>query len=644
MESHHAGANRLVDLEKDAARFSVGEFEDAAGRRYKAEADGDRLLISERNADGEFVSAQAKAVIGKTPLQQPLVEGPRGRLQAHAMAWDPEKLEWFNVFGSEERLSGEWGHWTGQGMNWNSNCAWCHTTEYQKGYDPLKDAYESSWTHQGISCIACHSGMEEHVANAGNDDYLSPAKPSPRAMMENCASCHARREELTDGGFEAGDSFEDHYRLMLYDHPTAYFPDGKANEENFVFGSLMHSRMGHAGVSCMDCHDPHSNELKLPADSNATCIQCHSTGKLDATIIDLSTHSRHPLGSTGDSCVNCHMPERTYMARDPRRDHGFTIPDPYMKKTFNTPDACTTCHQDLSTDELLTAFNSWYGDAPRVTDLRDRAHLLVDAWNGELESPDAILKRLSEETNPYWQASWLRMLRGFTDRTEVLDAAMNLLGSKHAIARDAAVLLIGSRSDGLKLLELALTDSKRIVRMQAADTLAGSPYLSVEIADEYENYLKASADRPSGALKLASKAAREGDAQTALHHGELAISFDRKNAPIRYDVAILLDRVGMGEEAIRHLRITHGYDSNSGLYLYSMGLVMAAQGRLEDAADAIKQGLAIEPEQHRWLYNLSVVQTRLGDVAAARSSLENALQLSPGEAAYEDFLRNLNKM
>ncbi|MDQ8200625.1 multiheme c-type cytochrome [Pelagicoccus enzymogenes] len=640
--SHHANANRFVDIETDAARYGVGEFEDAAGREYRVSYEEGAFLIAEKNADGEFLPAKAKAVIGLTPLQQPLVESDRGRWQAHAMAWDVDKKEWFNVFGDEERLLGEWGHWSGQGMNWNSNCAWCHTTEYEKNYDPVKDSYASSWTHQGISCIACHSDMEQHVATAGSDDYVAPEKPDMRVMMENCASCHARREELSGGGFEAGESFEDHYRLMLYDHPTAYFPDGKANEENFVWGSFMHSNMGHAGVSCIDCHDPHSATLKLPADTNATCIQCHSTGNLGASIVDLSTHSRHPIGSTGDSCVACHMPERPYMARDPRRDHGFTIPDPYMAKTFGTPDACTECHQDMETDELLARFDEWWGQSDRVEDLRGRAHLLSEAWAGSLATPGLIIERLKAAENHYWQASWLRLLRGFTQLEEVRDIALEYKDSEHAIVRDAAIFLLGSRQDSLQSLQEALEDPSRIVRMQAADTLASSPYLSESMREEYNEYLLYNADRPSGALKLASQAANLGDAKLTQQYGELAVSFDRKSAPIRYDVAILYDRVGLVSEGLQHLRIASAYDPSSGLYPFSIGLLLAEQGKMEEAASSIKKALRIEPEQHRWWYNLSVMQTRLGDVAGARASLQEALRLEPSEPAYLQFMQQLS--
>lgn len=645
MHSHHAGANRMVELQRDREMFAAAEVVDAAGRQYTVGTDEEgHGLIDEHISDEETREGLAVAIIGKTPLEQPLVEGPRGRWQAHTMAWDVEKKEWFNVFGGEERIVGEWGHWTGQGMNWNSNCAWCHMTEYEKNYDLTTDSYASTWSSHGISCVSCHSGMEAHVENALlENEYVKPDKPSETAIVENCASCHSRRELITDAAFEAGDRYEDHFRLTLYDHPTAYFPDKKADEEDFVYGSFVHSKMGHAGVSCLDCHNPHTNELKLPTENNALCIQCHSTGVKGATIVDIATHSRHEIGGGGDSCVECHMPARNFMARDPRHDHGFTIPDPLMTKEFGTPNACTKCHAEVGNDWLVEKFDAWFGQSERVQLLREEAHLLTDAWQGELSSPDSLLKKLESEENVYWQASWLKLLGRFSGDERVKNAALPLVDSEAAIVRDAAMFLLGTRSDSLETMMIGLRDDTRMVRMRAASVLAGAGMLEGEVLEEYRNYLEANADRPFGALGLAELSARERDVESVKKLGELAISFDRRNAPLRYEVAILFDRVGLLEEAIKHLRVAHGYDNSTGLYVYSTGLIQAEMGNLPEAQQSMLKGLAIEPNQDRWLFNLAVIQARSGNRAGAIQSLERALEVAPETPDYQSFLDTLRR-
>src|SRR2546422_308616 len=74
-------------------------------------------------------------VMGPDPLRQFLTETSGGRSQALEAAFDPARREWFNVYGQEDRQPGEWGHWTGRGMNWNDMCAGCHNTRVRKNYD-----------------------------------------------------------------------------------------------------------------------------------------------------------------------------------------------------------------------------------------------------------------------------------------------------------------------------------------------------------------------------------------------------------------------------------------------------------------------------------------------------------------------------
>ena len=51
-------------------------------------------------------------------------------------------------------------------------------------------------------------------------------------------------------------------------------------------------------------------------------------------------------GSPGEACVGCHMPATVYLARDARRDHSFTIPDPVLTKEIAIPKACNRGHTD----------------------------------------------------------------------------------------------------------------------------------------------------------------------------------------------------------------------------------------------------------------------------------------------------------
>jgi predicted CXXCH cytochrome family protein len=122
-----------------------------------------------------------------------------------------------------------------------------------------------------------------------------------------CARCHALRSPISKD-YVHSEPLLDHYRPTLLDEGL-YFADGQIEGEVYVYGSFIQSKMYHAGVSCSDCHEPHSLELK--ASGNGVCLQCHQAAKYDQ-----SSHHFHQPDSGGGSCAECHMPPRTYMVVD----------------------------------------------------------------------------------------------------------------------------------------------------------------------------------------------------------------------------------------------------------------------------------------------------------------------------------------
>ena len=183
-----------------------------------------------------------------------------------------------------------------------------------------------------------------------------------------CLGCHSRRTKLLDG-YGPGKAFLDHFSPDLL-RPDLYFPDGQILDEVFEYGSFQQSKMARAGVVCLDCHKQH--EATLKAEGNAVCTQCHTEIKPErfadfdpSGSFDTPAHTHHPAGSDGALCANCHMPERTYMKVDPRRDHSFVIPRPDLSIAYGTPNACTTCHASETNAWAAETMDKWYGTAWR---------------------------------------------------------------------------------------------------------------------------------------------------------------------------------------------------------------------------------------------------------------------------------------
>ncbi len=171
------------------------------------------------------------------------------------------------------------------------------------------------------------------IADTGNSQRSAPRQTTRE--IDTCARCHARASRLTDD-YVHGKSPLDTHRLVRLDDDL-YWHDGQMRGEVYNWGSFLQSKMYAAGVTCSDCHDPHS--LKLKAAGNAVCAQCHQPTKYDAP-----SHTHHALGTPGAACASCHMPTTTYMVVDPRHDHSMRIPRPDLSVQLGTPNACTNCH------------------------------------------------------------------------------------------------------------------------------------------------------------------------------------------------------------------------------------------------------------------------------------------------------------
>lgn len=119
------------------------------------------------------------------------------------------------------------------------------------------------------------NGLRIHLSVANQHGYSKAKQPQPenidRTEVQLCAKCHSRRAQLDDE-FVPGDNFRDHYLPSLLAEPL-YYADGKIKDEVYVYGSFQQSRMYQAGVTCSNCHNPHT--LKLKSEGDTVCHQCH---------------------------------------------------------------------------------------------------------------------------------------------------------------------------------------------------------------------------------------------------------------------------------------------------------------------------------------------------------------------------------
>jgi hypothetical protein len=295
--SHHGLAERLpsVSLDKDA--FEPARTFQHGSQHTSVSWTNGVFEVEMLRATNSYQTFAVERVIGADPLRQFLVQFSGGRAQTLEAAYDPRRNEWFNVYGSEDRQPGEWGHWSGRGMNWNAMCAGCHNTRARKNYDESSDTYATAMAEISVGCEACHGPLKTHAdwqKQYGKSSGTDPTVPrlARSQVTDNCGFCHARRGELT-GDFKPGDAFVDNMRLSTVDATDMFYPDGQVREEDYEYAAFLGSRMHARGVHCVDCHEPHSARTRLPG--NWLCLRCHSGSETNAPAINPSTHSHHQV-------------------------------------------------------------------------------------------------------------------------------------------------------------------------------------------------------------------------------------------------------------------------------------------------------------------------------------------------------------
>ena len=633
LESHHAVANADF-TEADRLRLRA----DPTGLQEQRGIDWDTSVTPPVHTEPGTLPHPIVGTIGITPLIQNLLLAPDGRIQAHDVAWDTLQDEWFSIFEGEAgppRQTGEWGHWTGQGMNWDANCAWCHMTEYRKNYDVQSDTYQRTWSAMAISCAQCHPGMETHMAQIRNGNNSFKEELSPVQHMENCATCHSRREHLTADRFVAGDDYEDHFQLTLADIAGIYHPDGQVIGENYVYGSLQMSRMGTAGVTCMDCHEPHSGGFVLPTDNNALCMRCHGSGLKDAPRIDPLAHSRHPANSTGNLCVECHMPSTNFMGRDPRRDHSFSNPDPLLTLELGIPNACSTCHTTESNEWALKHAHAWYGEDMNQA-RRARARLVQAVWDAKEGTQPQLRDALRAEKNRFWKATYIALFRQTGVDAESYRLISSFLEDPDPLVRTAVVQVLGLQNIDPAQRGAVRDDPVRSVRIAAL--LSEAPG---SLNPELLEYLEQTADSTFGALRLATHAQARGDPGTAMELARRATRFDRLNPEAYRLAAIQLHTSGDTTGARKLLLEALELAPEDPTLLFNIGLLAAESADLKGALGYLQRAVAAEPTHEDAWYNLIVLYWQNGDMATARLELEEALRALPRSRRLGDLARQM---
>jgi len=677
--SHHDWAMKLATSETVLGNFNNATFiHQGVTSTFSHNDSGYR--VNTQGADGSYQDFKIDYTFGVEPLQQYLIKFDDGRMQALTTAWDSRPKEqggqrWYQLMPNDMGKPGESLHWTGAYYNWNSRCAECHSTGLEKNYDMPTDTYTTAWSEVNVACESCHGPGSAHVDWAklpkGNqkdkEKGEDPVKDSVKDRLkknglqvqyseqvnwviaegtsianpvddphqgatteiETCAGCHSRRSKISSNpinNYPADTSFLDHYQLQTLDEGL-YHADGQIQDEVYVYGSFLQSKMHQRGVTCSNCHNPHSLELK--AEGNALCAGCHATD-----IYDTPKHHHHEqANSTGAQCVNCHMPETVYMGVDARRDHSMRVPRPDITGKIGAPNACNMCHTDQSTGWSVSAIESWIGKKSLKPDVA--AEAVYAARTNQGDANQLLIDLVDNgSVNAMARATALGLLENYPNMSSY-SAAQQQLSSTQPLLRIGALnalafLPLQQRWQDISPL---LSDPIKAVRLEATRLLMGivgldqdqQQTLNISI-ERYIEALMVNADMPNGQLNLAAVYLAQGAYKKAEQAYEHALMLEPQSVPARLNRADLYRAQGRESQALDQLLQAQQANPNNATVLFSLGLAQIRSGNNAQALVSLEQAARLAPQTIRYSYAYGIALNSQGRAREAVQVMTQALQ------------------
>ncbi len=634
--SHH-------DLAMQVANDStvLGDFNNVEttidGVSYVFFKKGTDFLVRIKEIDNSEKEYKINYTFGVTPLQQYLIDFDKGRKQTLRATWDVIDKKWFHQYKDDTIDPNDWLHWTNDAQNWNTMCAECHSTNLKKNYSTEEDSFNTTYSFINVTCESCHGPAEKHLAWAENN--TEGKDPSLLNVLEQkdqlniCASCHARRVKLTEN-LVPGENFEDQF--MVQNLTTNYYHgDGQINEEDYVYGSFMQSKMFAEGIKCNDCHNAHS--LKLKFEDNRLCHQCHGPNKYET-----EDHYFHEPNTEASLCINCHMTGQVYMGNDFRRDHSFRNPRPDQSVKYGTPNACIGCHDDKSNQWAADIIIEKFGEerAPHFSDnlllssksvITPEERQQLDNFINDISFPEIARSTVIENLSFTTPEQFKVLFTSLKDSSAIV--RYNALRKFNSFPQEQRVsIALENMKDTVKLVRIA---AAHLVTGFDENTLSGIDKRNfITSRGELETMLYSNSDFSIGRMQLGDYFLQNNDVNNAIKHYEIALKKDSLLIPVFSNLATAYSIIQNNEKAFKTLDTWIQLDPENGRPHYLKGLLNFENNQPEEAVKNLKKAIQLDPQDTRSMYNLATYYYQSKELKLAENYINTALKIYPNNPEY----------
>ena len=250
---------------------------------YRIERKGDQSLYSVSDGSATITVPIRWAFGASSAMGQTYILERDGNFYESRMSWFHELDGLGPTLGGGNSLPPNLDEAAGRLISPDEKrlCFGCHATSADRGTELTLEKMIP-----GVQCEHCHQATAAHLAAMARNSGL-PAVPPGLTSLQNlsaeqvsnfCGQCHRTWAEIAMQARPgiANVRFQP-YRLT---ESKCYDPDD-------------------ARISCLACHDPHTEASAKPVDYDARCQACHAGGKVKAKACPVSK----------SQCVSCHMPK-----------------------------------------------------------------------------------------------------------------------------------------------------------------------------------------------------------------------------------------------------------------------------------------------------------------------------------------------